>query len=214
MSKQTDNESFVLLVQKRLNSLGYTPRLSEDGWAGKKTVDALNSFLPIKETSKPAPSAPAGKFDDRTEKNLATLDPKAVIIFRPFIKEAKEIAASHGCEYIAISGHRTWAEQDALYAQGRTKPGNIVTNAKGGQSNHNFGIAMDFGVFKDGKYLDSSSPSIAEKVHKAVGAIAGKYGLEWGGEWTSIKDYPHFEVRTGLSMAQKRELYSKNNSVL
>jgi peptidoglycan L-alanyl-D-glutamate endopeptidase CwlK len=213
MSKESDNESFARFVQQRLNSLGYLPKLSEDGWAGEKTRRAFDSLLPSKDPP-PPPSASVGKFDDRTEKNLLTLDPKAVIIFRPFIKEAKEIAASHGCEYIGISGHRTWAEQDALYAQGRTKPGSIVTNAKGGQSNHNFGIAMDFGVFKDGKYLDSSNPSTADKVHKAVGVIASKYGLEWGGEWTSIKDYPHFEVRTGLTTFQKRERYSKNNSIL
>src|SRR5690606_22511724 len=151
MSKESDNESFARFVQQRLNSLGYLPKLSEDGWAGEKTRRAFDSLLPSKDPS-PPPSTSVVKFDDRTEKNLLTLDPKAVTIFRPFIKEAKEIAASYGCEYIGISGHRTWAEQDALYAQGRTKPGSIVTNAKGGQSNHNFGIAMDFGVFKDGKY--------------------------------------------------------------
>ena len=54
-----------------------------------------------------------------------------------------------------ISGSRTYAEQNVIDAQGRTTPGKIVSNAKGGQSLHNFGIAWDVGIFKNGKYLDS-----------------------------------------------------------
>ena len=152
-------------------------------------------------------------FDARTEKNLATLDPVAQIKFRPFIQAAKEHAESQGYEYILISGNRTWKEQDAIYAQGRTKPGKIVTNAKGGQSNHNFGVAGDFGVFKNGKYLDDSSPSLADKFHKEIGKIAKDYGIEWGGDWKTSKDYPHFEVTTGMSLAEKRAAYSKYGSI-
>lgn len=56
----------------------------------------------------------------------------------------------------AHSGLRTYEEQNALYAQGRTAPGNKVTNAKGGFSNHNFGIAFDIGIFEGAKYLGDS----------------------------------------------------------
>ncbi len=55
-----------------------------------------------------------------------------------------------------ISGLRSYEEQDALYAQGRTAPGNKVTNARGGYSNHNFGIAFDIGVFSGNRYLPDS----------------------------------------------------------
>lgn len=152
-------------------------------------------------------------FDARTEKNLATLDQRAVPKFREFIQEARELAAQLGCEYVAISGNRTWKEQDALYAQGRTKPGNVVTNAKGGQSNHNFGIALDFAVFKGGKYLDESDPRTANRIHAAAGKIAHEYGLDWGGLWKT-QDTPHFEIRTGISLAMKRERYKAKGSVL
>lgn len=187
-----------------------------DGIWGPKSKAALEALkVEAKNYKEPIQNSndSDNDFDSRTEKYLKTLDPKAVSLFRPFIKKAKSVAANLGYDYFIVSGNRTWAEQDALYAQGRTKPGNRVTNAKGGQSNHNFGVAVDFGVFKDGKYLDDSSPSVASKVHKAVGSLAGKYGLDWGGSWKSIVDEPHFEVESSLSMAEKRERYQKRGSI-
>ena len=147
--------------------------------------------------------------DTRTLKNIATLDPKCQQRFRAFAEAAKDVAASLGCDYVMISGNRTWAEQDKLFAQ-RPK----VTNARGGQSNHNFGIAGDFGVFQGKVYLDESNASLAHKVHKACAALAPKYGLEWGGAWKSFTDEPHYEVATGLTMASKRKRYLANGSVL
>lgn len=104
--------------------------------------------------------------------------------------------------------------QDDLYAQGRTQPGEVVTRARGGQSNHNFGIAGDFGVFSGKAYLDISKPDLAAKVHKACSMHAADCGLEWGGSWKSIVDMPHYEIATGLSMAQKREKFKAKGSVL
>lgn len=176
-----------------------------DGIVGSVTLGHLNSKVEISSIT---------DFDERTNKYLATLDPKAQKIFKPFIVEAKQIAAAMGYEYKAISGNRTWAEQDELYAQGRTKPGPRVTKARGGSSNHNFKIALDFGVFKDGAYQDEKNPGQAEKVHRAVSKIIGKYGIEWGGNWKSIVDIPHFEISTGLTMSEKRERFQKYGSVL
>ena len=152
-------------------------------------------------------------FDSRTEKILLSLDPKAAQRFVPFIEAAKAEALKHGVEYIAISGNRTWKEQNEIYKIGRTKPGRKVTNARGGQSNHNFGIAVDFGVFQDGKYLDTYNPKLASKVHKAIGVLASVYGIEWGGSWKNFKDEPHYEVYTGLTLAQKRAKYLKSGTV-
>lgn len=156
-------------------------------------------------------------MNTRTAKNIATLDPKAQKHFKAFAEQAEALVSSLGCDYIGISGNRTYAEQDKLYAQGRTAAGKIVTNAKGGQSNHNFAIAMDFGVFKNKKYLDSGTKaekSLASGIHRMVAEkLAKKHGLEWGGSWTSFKDQPHFEVKTGLSMAEKRARMKKNGSV-
>jgi hypothetical protein len=83
---------------------------------------------------------------------------------------------------------RSVAEQDALYAQGRTQPGSIVTNAKGSSysSQHQWGIAADF-YRADGK----GAYNEAGDYFKRVGEIAKQLGLAWGGDWKSIIDKPH-----------------------
>jgi peptidoglycan L-alanyl-D-glutamate endopeptidase CwlK len=149
------------------------------------------------------------EIDQRTEKFLNTLTPDAREKFKPFILEVKKELESLGLEFVAICGTRTFAEQNALYAQGRTKKGPIVTKAKGGYSWHNFGIALDFGIFRKGAYLDDSEPRTAEKAHAIAGKIATKHGIEWGGNWQSFKDYPHFQIATGKSMKEMREEYLK-----
>ena len=86
---------------------------------------------------------------------------------------------------------RTAAEQDELYAQGRTKPGNIVTNARGSfyRSMHQWGVAFDF-FRNDG----TGAYNEAGDFFNRVGAIGKSIGLEWGGDWKSIKDKPHFQL--------------------
>ncbi len=90
-------------------------------------------------------------------------------------------------------------EQDALYAQGRTKPGKKVTNAKAGQSIHNYGFAVDICLIIDGKDAswdtkkDWDNDKIADW-YECV-KIFAKHGWEWGGNWKTFKDMPHFEKR-------------------
>lgn len=153
----------------------------------------------------------------RTLRNIATLDAKARPDFIRFAMLANATAATYGCEYVMIAGHRTWEEQDELFAKGRTAPGPEVTKAKGGFSNHNFAIAGDFGVFKNGDYLDGGTPearSLAARVHRACSIHAKACGLEWGGNWRTFLDLPHYEIELGLSMAAKRKLYKEKGSVL
>jgi len=123
------------------------------------------------------------------------------------------LAKAYGYEYKAISGNRTWEEQAKLYSQGRTTSGKIVTNAKPGYSNHNYGIAVDMGVFKNGKYLDESNPSEAEAFHRIASQVAEKYNIVWGGNWTSFKDYPHFEYKTGKTLSQLRQLITEGKDI-
>lgn len=208
--KLGDRGEEVVKVQRLLNQHGFS--VDEDGIFGKKTEKAMSLFLQSqKDTIKTGNNE---QVDSRTAKNLKTLDPKAQKIFLPFILEAKEIAKSMGFDYIAISGNRTPAEQQKLYNQGRTTAGPVVTNSKPYQSNHQYGIALDFGVFRDGKYLDDINSGIAEKVHLAVAKIANKYGIDAGAFWKKFKDQPHFEVSTGLTLAEKKSLLIKNGSVL
>ena len=123
---------------------------------------------------------------------------------------------------------RTFAEQDALYAQGRSKPGAIVTKAKGGQSYHNYGLAIDIVLLVDkdgnGTYETASwdEKTDFDGDNKAdwieIVEIFKRYGWEWGGDWR-FKDDPHFQKTFGKSIAQLQSLYNtgkvdKNNFVL
>lgn len=93
-----------------------------------------------------------------------------------------------GIEIIITQTLRTKAEQDALYAQGRTTPGAIVTNCRYPQSLHCWGVAFDVAVVKDGKATWETA------YYKPVGLIGKTLGLEWGGDWVNFKDYPHFQM--------------------
>ena len=99
---------------------------------------------------------------------------------------------------------RTWREQDALYAQGRTVPGAIRTNARGGESFHNFGLAFDIVLLDAGR--------VTWNAHNPGWRVAGEIGtgleLLWGGNWKSIKDMPHFEMRGQLTLRDCRALYA------
>jgi len=136
---------------------------------------------------------------------IATLLPPVQKLARTLFQKA----ADNGIRIKIISGLRTYAEQDALYAQGRTTPGNIVTKAKGGYSNHNFGIAFDIGVFEGSNNL-TDSPK-----YKAVGVVGTELGLDWGGNWKTINDQPHFQLRPAWAtdMNEKQMLAELRNRV-
>ena len=109
-----------------------------------------------------------------------------------------------GHEVAIHSGYRSFAEQQKLYNQGRSTPGKRVTNAKPGQSYHNFGLAADI-VFKDG-----GKWSWAEnKPWKLLGEVGKKLGLTWGGDFVTLKDRPHFQHTGGLSLSMLNTLYHK-----
>jgi peptidoglycan LD-endopeptidase CwlK len=96
---------------------------------------------------------------------------------------------SAGIKPLVTCGFRSYAEQNKLYSYGRTRSGKIVTNAKGGQSKHNFGNAVDFAfIDKDGKI------SWDLNLFRKLGNIAKRHGLHWGGDWYKFKDFPHIEL--------------------
>ncbi|MCI8514105.1 MAG: M15 family metallopeptidase [Lachnospiraceae bacterium] len=103
------------------------------------------------------------------------------------IARLKALCAAEGLPLGIGECVRTAAEQDALYAQGRTKPGSIVTNARGSSyaSQHQWGIAFDFYKNVSGHAYDDIP------FFNRVGALAKSIGLAWGGDWTSPVDRPH-----------------------
>ena len=143
--------------------------------------------------------------DDRSEKNIQTLLPGVQILARSLV----HAAAANSIDIKVISGTRTYAQQHALYLQGRS-PLDVVNAARAkasmdpitekenqhevtpcdeGHSNHNFQIAFDIGIFESTNYI-AESP-----LYKAVAILGKQLGLTWGGDWHSFQDEPHYELR-------------------
>lgn len=118
-------------------------------------------------------------------RELTLLHPKLQAVL-PRIKEECE---RQGLYVLWTDGMRTKAEQDALYAQGRTKPGSIVTNVAYPNSMHNWGVAVDFCRNVKGREYDDT-----DNFFYRVGFVAKQFGLEWGGDWKSFKDKPHLQL--------------------
>lgn len=150
-------------------------------------------------------------------KDQKTLD-RIKLMHPKLIKEVEDIY-DEICE--ALTGRafcrftytlRTFAEQDALFAKGRTAPGAKVTNAKGGLSMHNYGLALDIVLIKDGKdaiwdvKIDLDGDGKSDWME--VVTIFKEHGWEWGGDW-KFYDAPHFQKSFGKSV---RELLALHNA--
>ncbi|SRR6266568_99296 len=186
----------VLFLQRILAVSGFYNGPFNGKWTSK--VDAAEGqFLARYEQIK----GQAGAFDSRTESCIMSLIPVAQVKAREFMNAVQ----GRPLTYRIISGTRTYAEQNALFAK---KP--KVTNARGGQSNHNFGIAWDVGIFENGKYYGGETQK-EDKAYVELGGFINAHvpGLEWGGDWKSFVDKPHYQLATGKSVAQVRALLEK-----
>ncbi|SFE85835.1 M15 family metallopeptidase [Nitrosomonas sp. Nm166] len=190
----------ILFLQRFLQGAGfYTSKL--DGIYGEKTDAALNAF----EERTQEISDTFGQFDARSERNIASLNPKAQEVARKFLKKVRDA----GIDARIISGTRTYVEQDALFRKGRFgNPPPIVTKAKGGRSNHNFGIAWDIGIFNGGAYLEESP------LYDKAAEVGLAPELEWGGHWESFKDKPHYQLATGLVIASVRDRFEVGQAIV
>ncbi|GGN99535.1 hypothetical protein GCM10010969_19720 [Saccharibacillus kuerlensis] len=117
-----------------------------------------------------------------------------------------EQAAAKEIEVVITSGFRSSEEQDRLYRQGRENSGNIVTNARGGQSYHNFGLAIDFAL-RDGSgnivwdmEMDRNGSGRSDWME--VVELAKALGFDWGGDWENFRDYPHLQIDFGYTIRQ------------
>lgn len=144
------------------------------------------------------------------------------------IIEACDKALTGRAKVRISQGLRTFKEQNDLYAQGRTTPGpNVtksrplggkITNAKGGQSIHNYGLAVDIVLIIDGKTASWDTKADWDGDKKAdwmeCVEIFKAHGWDWGGDWNSFKDLPHFEKKghTWRNLATKGK--DKNNYVI
>lgn len=127
-----------------------------------------------------------GTWDPVTDQRIGQLDPNFQPVATEFINT---VEGETGIQLRVTAGYRSAAEQDALYAIGRTEPGNIVTNARGGESLHNSGLAVDVVQMQNGRPNWTMSNSSWE----SVGQIGERLGMQWGGRWQSFPDRPHFQ---------------------
>ena len=133
---------------------------------------------------------------ERSRALIETLDPT----IQPMAWKVLSNAWDQGIPLVVTQSARTMAEQQALYDQGRTKPGKIVTNALPGSSWHNFALAFDVAV------LEGTTPTWPNdlKLWSRIGEIGKSIGLQWGGDWSSFPDRPHFEFHPGMTLADAR----------
>jgi peptidoglycan L-alanyl-D-glutamate endopeptidase CwlK len=190
----------VKAVQKLLNSRGY-PALKPDGWYGPLTKNTVRKFQSDNELY------PSEIVDPRTRQKLFNPHPKDNFESRPTSIELSSLhprVAALAKKFLVLThenhlnvriytAFRSWDEEDRLYAQGRWAPGQIVTNARGGDSYHNWGLAFDAAPYEHGVMTSD----IAK--FKRMGALGEQVGLQWGGTFRSLVDYPHFQYTFGLN---------------
>ena len=128
-------------------------------------------------------------------RKIEDLHPYVAKLCRAFVAACKK----EGIDILITSTWRDNEAQNALYAQGRTKPGKKVTNAKAGQSFHNYKLAFDFVPIVNGKAQWNDLATF-----KRAGAIGERLGLDWAGRWVSFKELAHLQWTGGLSLAQLR----------
>jgi Putative peptidoglycan-binding domain-containing protein len=190
----------VKAVQRLLNSRGYNAG-NPDGWYGQMTTNAVlafqrdNGLIPEgivnpRTRRKLFNPHPKDNYDTRPSSNsISALDPYVSSLARKFL----DLTKANGMDVRITSAFRSWDESDRLYAQGRTTPGSIISNARGGESYHNWGLAFDAAPFVNG--VMSTDIDLFRK----MGRLGEQVGLEWGGTFKDLVDYPHFQYTYGLS---------------
>ena len=161
----------------------------------------------VTKTNLQAKAEEIPRMDAASERRLAEVNPQLANRIRRTAADLK----AQGINVMVTSGYRSFAEQNELYAQGRTKPGDIVTKAKGGQSLHNYGLAVDL-VPLDSK--GQPNWNVPESTWQKIGTAGKKQGLEWGGDWQSFKDRPHMQMTGGKSISQLLSQYNQNGGNL
>lgn len=205
-AQETGNQPSARKVQMSPSSATGTASRPRDDNGEKQTPPQPRQKKEVKQVNsvdgKPVTVVKKNReIHDQNETKINKLHPQFQDKVRRFIKKVYE---QHQIKLRIVQGYRTYREQDELYAKGRTMPGSKVTNAKGGQSNHNFGLAIDvFPIWQDGRvHMEDDAENI--RLLKLIAHVGIEEGLAWGGNWRKFKDYPHFELKVGKNMAQLR----------
>ncbi len=146
-------------------------------------------------------------LSERIQNFAGKADPPLTNLYPPFDAEIDALLlAIHekGLNVGLHQGYRSFEEQTILYSKGRSRPGKIVTNAKPGQSLHNYGIAADIIFRVNGEWSwDPKHP------WDKLGKLGKELGLEWGGDFRGLKDFGHFQWKTNLTLTEMKKLYQE-----
>jgi len=148
------------------------------------------NWIPKEPPAEEPPDVPT--WDPKTNERIKQLHRCLQDQAREFVNR---VESELGLQLRISDGYRSFAQQDALYRQGRTAPGPVVTSVQGGESYHNFGLAFDIVPMNGGQpdYGVDWEP---------IGTLGESLGLEWGGRWTSPRDRPHFQNDLGYSTTE------------
>lgn len=172
--------------------------------------NAIGALFKRTSASSELPAVGAGS----AQPSWATPQNRAILLgLDPYVAH---LAVAHlvamkddGLDARLTHGFRSYEDQDRFYAQGRSEPGHVVTRARGGESWHNFGLAYDIAVFRDGELIRNGDDRAVER----AGKLGEETGLEWGGRWRS-PDPSHFQYRGGLSLKSARMRWERGLDVL
>ncbi len=157
-------------------------------------------------------------IDKTTKNNIEIAHPKVRKELEDIIEHINTNLLTGEAKVRITSTLRTWKEQEELYAQGRTKPGSKVTNAKAGDSIHNYALAFDMVLIINGKTASWDVKKDWDKDKQSdwmeVVTYVKSKGWKWGGDWVSFKDMPHFEKTFGHSVTQLKEKYLAKDFIL
>ncbi len=144
-----------------------------------------------------------------TDEQVKQVNQQRLSGVKPILAEAAawmiEAARQRGNILVVAEGFRSVQTQNDYYAQGRTKPGKIITHLKGGKSKHNFGEAVDFDFVVNGIQSNDLGNN-----WNLIGELSAKVGLVWGGNWKTLKDYRHIEMPSNYKLPNLPSILPSN----
>lgn len=205
--KQNKDSQDVTDLQTYLKTLGYLT-VTPTGHFGQLTKQAVISFQKASGLVTDGIVGPKtwAAITSAIEGKKKIVSQAGTYMLYPAVERTKNVfmatCIAQGETLVVTEGYRSIERQNELYAQGRTAPGAIVTNAKGGESMHQYGVAFDVIFLVNGKRTYDVDDSKWQK----IGAIGKSLELQWGGTWSN-PDRPHFEMTLGYTLSD----FQKNN---
>lgn len=195
---RTRHEPYGTQTPFKYNNTNYIAALEEHNNSKRGPHPGISLF--VERRGEPArssaPIAPTNIQSGRNQRVLSGLMPE----LKPLAQKLVETLAQQGINVVLTNGLRTMEEQEKLYQQGRTTKGGVVTNARPGNSKHNYGAAVDVAIIND-----KGQPSWPDdnELWEKIGIVGESLGLRWGGRWKGFTDRPHFELPISLSELRK-----------